>query len=82
MFCRQAVQNLIRRCVLCRLIWFCNDKIKGFGVVSFQFRSNFKSTFGEPDQTPCSVASDLVLHCLQMPHEKDARLKSVNQLLN
>ena len=26
---------------------------------------------GEPDQTPHFVASDLVLHCLPMSHEKD-----------
>ena len=28
---------------------------------------------GDPDQTPHSVASDLGLHCLPMPHKKDAR---------
>ena len=28
----------------------------------------------EPDQTPRFVASDLVLHCLPMSHNKDARL--------
>ena len=26
---------------------------------------------GEPDQTPCSVASDLGPHCLYMSHKKD-----------
>ena len=29
---------------------------------------------GEPDQTPCSVVTDLGLHCLSMSHKKDARL--------
>ena len=29
---------------------------------------------GDPDQTPRSVASDLGLHCLSVPHKKDARL--------
>ena len=29
---------------------------------------------GEPDQTPHYAASDLVLHCLPMPHNKGARL--------
>ena len=32
----------------------------------------------EPDQTPRSVASGLVLHCLQISHKKGARLKWVN----
>ena len=27
---------------------------------------------GDPDQTPHSAASDLGLHCLSMPHKKDA----------
>ena len=35
---------------------------------------------GEPDQTPCFVASDLVLHCLSMSHKKDARLMWDNPL--
>ena len=29
---------------------------------------------GDPDQTPRSVASDLVLPCLPLSHKKDARL--------
>ena len=29
---------------------------------------------GEPDQTPRFAASGLVLYCLPMSHEKDARL--------
>ena len=28
----------------------------------------------DPDQTPHSAASDLRLHCLQIPHLNDARL--------
>ena len=28
---------------------------------------------GDPDQTPHSVVSDLVLHCLSMSHKKDTR---------
>ena len=31
---------------------------------------------GEPDQTPHFAASDLVLHCVLMPHKKDAMLIS------
>ena len=34
--------------------------------------------FGEPDQMPHSVASDLGLHCSSMSHKKDARLIWVN----
>ena len=33
-----------------------------------------KANGGDPDQTPRSVASHLGLHCLQMPHEKEAML--------
>ena len=32
------------------------------------------SNSGYPDQTLCSVVSDLGLHSLPMPHKKDARL--------
>ena len=32
----------------------------------------------EPDHMPHSVVSDLVLHCLSMPHEMDTRLIWVN----
>ena len=35
----------------------------------------------EPDQTPHSVASDLVLYCFAMSHKKDVRLKWVNATL-
>ena len=35
---------------------------------------------GEPDQMPCFVASDLVLHCLPMSNKKDARLIWVNMV--
>ena len=34
----------------------------------------------EPDQTPCSAASDLGLHCLPMSLLWDASLKWVNQI--
>ena len=34
---------------------------------------------GEPDQTPRSAASDLVLRCLPMSYKKDAGLIWVNQ---
>ena len=34
--------------------------------------SNLNS--GEPDQSLCFAASDLVLHCLSMSYIKDARL--------
>ena len=43
----------------------------------FLFKLKNKLLFansGEPDQTPLSVASDLVLHYLPMPRKKDARL--------
>ena len=36
----------------------------------------------EPDQMPCSVASDLGLHCLQMSLLWDARLKWVKEFLD
>ena len=35
---------------------------------------------GETDQTPRSVASDLVVHCLPVSHKKDTRLILVNVL--
>ena len=35
----------------------------------------------DPDQTPCSVASDLILHCFQRSHLWDARLKWVTTYL-
>ena len=44
------------------------------------FYSNYIRTFcheaknGEPDQAPISVASDLALHCLPIPHKKYAGL--------
>ena len=46
----------------------------------FHFYSNFKSTFNsvEPDQTPRSAASDLIIHCFRVPHEKSARLIWIN----
>ena len=37
---------------------------------------------GDPDQMPFSVVSDLALHCLPMPHKKEARLIWVNKLQN
>ena len=36
---------------------------------------------GNPDQTPHSVASDLGLHYLPMPHIKDARHIWVNNAI-
>ena len=35
----------------------------------------------DPDLTPCSVASDLILHCFQMSHLWGARLKWVTTYL-
>ena len=49
----------------------------------FHFYSNKKllqANSGEPDQTPCSAASDLVLHCLPISHRKNARLIWVKYL--
>ena len=37
----------------------------------------FKANSADPDQTPRSAASDLSLHCLQLSHLWDARLKWV-----
>ena len=58
-----------------------DESIFNFRVVgwyfSFLLKSEKKLLFansGEPDQTPRFAASDLVLHCLPMSHEKDARL--------
>ena len=53
---------------------------KGSLGSKFQFHSNFKTYIllansAEPDQTPRSVISDLVLHCLPMSYKKDVRLK-------
>ena len=59
-------------------------EFKGRWVVSFNFikilKSKFCSKHEEPDQTPRSVASDLVLHRLPMSHKKDAWLKCVKQI--
>ena len=49
----------------------------------FRFYLNFinilQANSGDPDQTLCPAASDLVLHCLPMSHKKDARLIWVKQ---
>ena len=37
-----------------------------------------EASSAEPDQTPLSLVSDLVLHCFKMSHEKEARLKWFN----
>ena len=64
--------------------WACLFPFKGLLGGSFSFHSNFKRTFckqantGDPDQTPHYAASDLGMHCLPMPHKKDARLIWVN----
>ena len=54
-------------------------RFKGCWVVVFIFfifdKTLCKQTFGDPDLTPRSLASGLVLHCLHMSHKKDARLK-------
>ena len=42
----------------------------------FHDYSNFNRTCGDPDQTPRTVASDLVLHCLPTYHKKDDMLIS------
>ena len=50
-------------------------------MVFFIFIQILKETSansGEPDQTPSSAGSDLVLHCLPMSHKNDARLILVN----
>ena len=47
------------------MIFFIFIQILEYTSVSKQWR---------PDQTPRFVSSDLVLHCLPMSHEKDARL--------
>ena len=47
-------------------------------VVSFNFIQTLKIHSGskqyKPDRTPRSVASDLVLHCLTMSHQKKSSL--------
>ena len=45
------------------------------------FTLHLWSNSGEHDQTPRSVASDLVLHCLPMAHKKEAKLKWVKTTL-
>ena len=59
--------------------WTNPIQILGLLGSKFQFHSNFKKVIlqansAEPDQTPRSAASDMVLHCLSMSHKKDARL--------
>ena len=45
----------------------------------YSFLKKFLSAnSGEPDQTPCFAASDLVLHCLLMFHKKKAWLIWIN----
>ena len=40
----------------------------------FQFHLNFKANSGEPDQTPHSAASNMVLQCLSMSNKNYAML--------
>ena len=40
----------------------------------FHVYSNFNKTSGDPDQTPRTAASDLVLNCFPTYHKKDAKL--------
>ena len=47
-----------------------------------QLYLNYVSKQRNPDQTPRSAASDLVLHCLRMSHKKDSRVEQGHQLLN
>ena len=60
-----------------------DESISNLRVVGyrFQFHSTVKSAFCkqtvEPDQTPLSAASGLVLHSLLMSHKKDAQLEWV-----
>ena len=58
--------------------WTYSFRIKGYGVVSFNFIQFLKAYSArkqsKPDQTPRSAASDLVLHLFQMSHKKDAGL--------
>ena len=57
--------------------WTIPFRISGLMGSNLQFLSNSKSTFckqnsSEPDQTPRSVAFDLVLHCLPVSYKKGA----------
>ena len=58
--------------------WTSPFPILGLLGSIFHFYQNFKrnSAFniGEPDQTPRFATSDRDLHCLSMPHKKDAKL--------
>ena len=45
-----------------------------FFLFSQIFIEHSAANFGDPDQTPLIMASDLCLHCLSMFHKKDVRL--------
>ena len=47
------------------------------GVSHFYSKSIMSVISGDPDQTPCSAAADLGLHCLRMSHKTDARLNGL-----
>ena len=49
---------------------FCKQTVENLIRCCVLWQANSK----EPDQMPCFAASDLVLHCLPMPHKKVARL--------
>ena len=48
-------------------------------VFSHFIQNLLQANSGEPDQTPRSAASNLVLHCLSMSLKKDAWLKWAKQ---
>ena len=57
--------------------WTSPFHLKGCWVVVFIFIQILREhsvNRGDPDQTPRSVESDLVLHCLPMSNKKEARL--------
>ena len=55
-----------------RYVWLCD-----LGI-SYRKKAKLFSNSGDPDQRPCSAASDLGLHCLQIIHLGVSRLQWAN----
>ena len=94
--CRHRLQHLIRVCSVCinphlpnglshsyqldksifhlRSVW-CPFPFLSYFFIEIPMKNNV-----DPDQTPCSAASDLGLHCLPMSQKWDARFIWVNSV--
>ena len=67
----------------CSLIkWTSSFDFYGLMCGILQLYSNYVSKQKNPDQTPRSAASDLVLHCVRMSHKRALEWnKGMNYLL-